>query len=308
MRLSQSLSRYLPLPQTRSLPRPTTLPPSRRARSPLARRAALVLGAIASIPAAPTAAARPVPAPVPPTPQTLGTTVRVSVTGAGVQSAGPTQPELRGVALSEDGRFVAFTSRAADLVPGDGNGLEDVFLRDTVLGTTVRASGAPGGADGNGFCRSCDVSDDGRFVVFSSAASNLAPGDGNGSRDVFLRDVALGTTTLVSRGAGGGSGNGISRRPSLSGDGAVVVFQSAASDLVPGDTNAIDDVFAYDVAGGTLRALSRGPGGAFGNGESSMPHVSRDGARTDESAGPRFVAALSNAAHAPSRETWGIEL
>ncbi|MEL6903782.1 MAG: hypothetical protein AAFP22_00160 [Planctomycetota bacterium] len=248
------------------------------ARGSLPRRTALALCAVVPVSAAPAALAGPVASPAPRVPQSLGTTVRVSVTASGAQSAGPTQPELRGVALSEDGRFIAFTSRAADLVPGDGNGLEDVFLRDTLLGTTVRVSGAPGGADGNGFCRTCDVSDDGRFVVFSSAASNLTAGDSNGNRDVFLRDVALGTTTLVSRALGGGSGDGISRWPSVSGDGAVVVFQSAATDLVPGDTNAIDDVFAYDVAGGTLRALSRGPGGAFGNGESSMPHVSRDGA------------------------------
>lgn len=210
--------------------------------------------------------------------QDFGTTDLISTPSGGGLSAGPTQPELRGVALSEDGRYVAFVSRAADLVPGDGNGLEDVFLRDTAAGTTVRVSVATGGAEGNGFCRGCDVSDDGRFVVFVSAASNLAPGDTNGNRDVFLRDLALGTTALVSRALGGGTGNGISREPSISGDGSVVVFQSIASDLVPGDTNAVDDVFAYDTATGALTPLSRGPGGALGSGESSRPHVSRDGA------------------------------
>lgn len=210
--------------------------------------------------------------------QDLGDTERVSVADGGLEVAGLNTGNYRQTAVSADGRFVVFSSRAPDLVPGDTNGAEDVFLRDRIADTTVRVSVGAGGVQADGPSDECDVSDDGRFVVFASVASNLVPGDGNGLTDVFLRDVVAGTTTLVSRTPGGATGvNGGSELPSISGDGARVAFESNATGLDPADTNGTGDVFLYERATDTVRLVSRAPGGAAGNGSSSRAHISADG-------------------------------
>ena len=163
--------------------------------------------------------------------------------------------------LSADGRFVAFQSFASDLVAGDTNGASDVFVRDVQLGTTERVSVGTGGAQSTGGAVAASISADGRFVAFTSTASDLVPGDTNTFSDVFLRDRLLGTTERVSVGAGGLQANDFSAGPSISGDGRFVAFYSAASNLVAGDTNARYDVFVRDrVTATTLRA-SVGPGG-----------------------------------------------
>ena len=93
-------------------------------------------------------------------------------------------------AISADGRFVAFSSDATNLVPGDTNGTADVFVRDRQTGTTRRVSVGPGGAQGNGDSVDPALSADGRFVAFESDATNLVPGDTNGVDDVFVRTLA----------------------------------------------------------------------------------------------------------------------
>ena len=100
--------------------------------------------------------------------------------------------------ISTDGRYVAFDSLASNLVLGDTNGLEDVFVRDRLTGTTERVSISTGGTEGNGFSAIPSISADGRYVAFESVASNLVPGDTNGTRDVFVRDRQTGTTQRVS--------------------------------------------------------------------------------------------------------------
>jgi len=99
------------------------------------------------------------------------------------------------------------------------------------------------GSDGSTMGRGVDMDAAGRYVVFQSAASNLAAGDANGTWDVFVRDMETGTTAMLSTTPAGVAGNGDSTNPSIAGDGCYVVFQSEASDLVPGDTNAVSDVF-----------------------------------------------------------------
>src|SRR4029077_12403300 len=132
-----------------------------------------------------------------------------------------------------------------NLVGGDTNGVRDVFVRDLVTGTTTRVSVGAGGAQANGASSNARISADGRFVVFTSLASNLVAGDTNGVADVFERDLANGQTTRVSVSAGGVQGNDTSggAASGVSADGGTISFSSAASNLVAGDTNHSRDVF-----------------------------------------------------------------
>lgn len=181
--------------------------------------------------------------------------------------------------LSGDGRYVAFTSNATNLVPGDTNGKADVFLRDRLLGTTERVSVSSAGGEGNGGSWTPDISADGRFVVFTSGADNLVAGDTNGREDVFLRDVLLGETTRISASWTGAGADHQSLWPRVSGDGSVVTFMSRATNLVPDDDEGFEDVFVHFVASGTTARLSVGAGGEGGNGNSVEPDISDDGTR-----------------------------
>ena len=153
--------------------------------------------------------------------------------------------------ISADGRFWAFSSFASDLVAYDTNGATDVFVRNLQTGTTTLVSvNQFGTASGNGGSGPAGISVDGRFVVFVSGASDLAANDTNGIYDVFVRDLQMGTTTLVSVNRfGTASGNGGSHSAVISADGHFVAFKSAASDLVvANDTNGLEDVFVRPVA------------------------------------------------------------
>ena len=163
--------------------------------------------------------------------------------------------------ISADGRFVAFSSLATNLVAGDTNGKRDVFVRDRMTQTTTRVS--LGSCQYRGGCaQSNDDSDhprisaDGRFVAFKSYAGNLVAGNGGITikrRNVFIRDRLTGTTTQVSVGSSGAQGNNHSEWPSLSADGRFVAFASFASNLVLSDTNKHEDVFVRDLQIGTAR-------------------------------------------------------
>jgi Tol biopolymer transport system component len=184
-----------------------------------------------------------------------------------------------GAALSGDGRFVAFTSTSTNLVAGDTNGVEDIFVRDLQSATTIRVSVGRNGAQGNGLSVDPAISRDGRYVAFASAASNLVAGDTNGFVDLFVRDLATGRTTLLSRARDGGPTNNGSGEPSVSDDGGKVAFSSDATNLVAGDTNGTTDVFVADVRSGAVRRVSVAAGGGAGNGESSAPSISGNGTR-----------------------------
>jgi hypothetical protein len=179
--------------------------------------------------------------------------------------------------ISSDGRFVAFSSAAAGIVPGDNNNRDDVFVRDRVAGTTERVSVASSGAEGNASTVAFAMSDDGRFTAFSSLASNLTSNDTNGTSDVFLRDRVAGTTTLLSQSLTGGVGDGQSSQVAISGDGRYVAFDSGANNLTAGDTNASGDVFLYTRSSGTLRQMSISDSGQQGNNTSINPQLSEDG-------------------------------
>ena len=176
---------------------------------------------------------------------TTGTTVRVSVSSAGVQG----NQQSIGASVSGDGRFVGFDSDASTLVAGDVNGRTDVFVHDRLTGTTERVSVASDGTEGNnrsGFVDPPSLSHDGRWVAFTSGASNLVLDDTNNRVDVMLRDRAAGTTVRVNLATDGSEADGSSTLwANVSADGTVVVFASSASNLVPDDTNFVSDVFAY---------------------------------------------------------------
>jgi Tol biopolymer transport system component len=117
----------------------------------------------------------------------------------------------------------------------------------------------------------------GRYVTFVSAASNLVPDDTNGVEDVFVRDRRTGRVTRASVGEGGRQADDGSVDPSISADGRLVAFTSAARNLVTGDTNGVRDVFVRDLRRGTTRRVSVGTGGRPGDADSFFPVLSADG-------------------------------
>ncbi len=187
-----------------------------------------------------------------------------------------------GAGISSNGTVVAFQSAGADLVNlPDANGSDDVFARNLVTRTTVLVSVNTNGAAGNGQSWDAKVSADGRFVVFTSLASDLVAGDTNRGTDVFVRDLVANTTTLVSRNlAGNGAGNGQSFDAVISANGRFVAFTSDASNLAPGDTNDSTDVFLRDLAAGNTMLVSLNRfGTASGDLPSEEPSLSADGRR-----------------------------
>jgi Tol biopolymer transport system component len=122
------------------------------------------------------------------------------------------------------------------------------------------------------------ISADGRYVAFASDASNLVDGDMNGQTDVFVRNLAAGTTTRVSVSSSGAEGNATSGTPAISADGRYVAFASLASNLIAGDTNGYSDVFVRDrITGTTARVSSSTTGGELALVGSGRPAISADG-------------------------------
>ena len=183
--------------------------------------------------------------------------------------------------ISADGRFVAFYSEASNIVPGDTNNSYDIFVRDTLTNTTTLVSLDSAGNQGNSDSYSASISADGRFVAFSSEASNIVPGDTNNYADIFVRDRLTNTTTRVSVDSAGNQGNGNAGSPSISADGRFVAFYSEASKLVPGDTDENRDIFVRDTLTNTTTPVSVNSAGNQTSSESNFPSISADG---------RFVA------------------
>jgi Tol biopolymer transport system component len=148
--------------------------------------------------------------------------------------------------ISADGRFVTFESDADNLVESDVNGTQDVFVHDRMTGQTTLISRHLNGSLGNQQSSSPTISVDGRFVAFTSHASNLVAGDVNGFPDVFLHDRTTEQTTIASRHSGGMQGNGNSGDASISADGRFVAFRSLATTLSDNDTNDAMDVWVYE--------------------------------------------------------------
>ncbi len=192
--------------------------------------------------------------------------------------------------VSPNGRYVVFASAAGDLVPNDDRQFNsDVFLYDRMSNTITlvshNLSGTGGGSSHSVFGQ---VSTDGRYVVFQSQANDLVANDTNWFTQIFVRDLTIGTTRLVSVALDGGPGNGAASDAVMTPDGRYVAFVSAASNLVAADTNGIPDIFVRDLMTGTTRLVSVGAA-SYGSTTASMatPAITPDG---------RYVAFFSSAA------------
>ena len=198
---------------------------------------------------------------------------RVSIGPGGVQA----NDSSFHPSISSNGRFVAFESDAGNLVTGDSNAASDIFVYDRRDDTMERVSVGPGGVQSNSFSYNPVLSGDGRFVAYSSDATNLVVGDTNSETDIFVFDRKKGTTERVSVGPGGAQGFGYSYAPSISNDGRHVAFASFSDNLVAGDTNTSRDVFVHDRKKHKTKRVSVSNAGVQGADDSFMPSISGNG-------------------------------
>jgi len=184
--------------------------------------------------------------------------------------------------ISANGRYVAFTSDSLDLVePATLPNRTHIYVRDRLRGVTELVSVASDGERANRPSGFPAISADGRFVAFHSRATNLVPGDTNGTSDIFVHDRATGRTEMVSISSDGRQADRSSLWPVISGHGQLVAFTSGASTLVPGDHNHAGDVFVYNRTTDRIRRISVGVGGVESRYDSIVGDISSDG---------RFVA------------------
>jgi Tol biopolymer transport system component len=203
-----------------------------------------------------------------------GSLTRVSaLVGSVIAASG----DSRRPALSFDGRFVAFDTTGGSYSAEDTNAHRDVYLRDMQQGTIQLVSRGIFGGAGTHDSVGASVSDDGRFVCFYSASTNFSFNDVNGEPDVFVRDMLVGSTELISRVPGGAQGNDASWQASMSADGRRVAFSSYATNFVFGDTNGKRNVYLVDRDANTLRLMSGAPAGGFTSGGGTEVHISADG-------------------------------
>jgi dipeptidyl aminopeptidase/acylaminoacyl peptidase len=218
--------------------------------------------------------------------QQTGQTSIVSVNSSGVQGNNYSQSP----AISGDGRYVAFASTATNLVSGDTNGVKDIFVHDRQTGQTTRVSVDSFGVQSNGVSSGTSISNDGRYVAFQSSASNLVPADTNSAMDVFVHDIQTGYTKRVSVSSTGVQGNSASGYSKISSDGQVVVYSSAASNLVSNDTNNREDIFIHIPSSSQTFRVSVNSAGVQQNGTNDIyimgPGISGNG---------RFIVFESNA-------------
>ncbi|MFI9236624.1 TolB family protein [Streptomyces sp. NPDC053079] len=198
-------------------------------------------------------------------------TERVSVAADGAQG----DRESQGAKISADGRVVVFHSSATNLVPGTTTRHEQLFAKNLRTGRADQVSVAGDGTQPDAPAEDASVSGDGRYVVFASRATNLAPGRDPGYIDVYVRDRVTGRTEgLLERGQGQKKS---SYAPAISADGRYVAFVSSRTDLVPGETGNVAHVFVRDRRKGTTERVSVASDGTPLPGFSDRPVISADG-------------------------------
>lgn len=227
----------------------------------------------------------------------------------------PGNGSSRSPSMSADGRFVAFESSATDLVEGDANlfcgpyggvDCKDIFVYDRQTGEMDLVSVGSSGEQANYSSDNPKISADGRFVAFSSIASNLVEGDTNGFQDAFVHDRYTGQTLRVSVASDGTQGNGTSGKGlyysngglSISGDGRYVAFGSHASNLVVNDTNGKADIFVHDLQTGETQRVSVASDGVESNDHSRGASISADA---------RYVAFASSSIFLVRPDTNGMD-
>ncbi|WP_203790950.1 PD40 domain-containing protein [Paractinoplanes rishiriensis] len=219
-------------------------------------------------------------------------TTRVSVTSAGAEADNTSHSP----AISADGRYVAFVSHAANLVPGDTNATEDVFVHDRQAGTTRRISVSTAGVEANERSLGPTITADGRYVAFGSFATNLVP---SGASGVFVRDLRQNHTELASvTSSGVPAGGNLGLNAAISAQGRHVAFYTDAPDVVPGDTNTVQDIFVRDLRADTTSRAGLSSTGLQGDDNSFAPAISGNG---------RFVAFGSFATNLVPGDTNGVE-
>jgi hypothetical protein len=209
---------------------------------------------------------------------------RVSVSSTGIEANGDSEEP----SISSDGLIVAFISEATNLVPGDTNNAQDVFVHERGTAITQRVSVASAGTQGDDDAFSLSLSSNGSVVAFGSYATNLVAGDTNDVIDVFVHDRDAGETTRASISSAGVQANDESFSPSISSSGRFVAFRSDATNLVANDTNNNSDIFVRDRTLGFTERVSVDSDGDQANGDSILPAISADG---------RFVAFSSEASN-----------
>jgi len=200
-------------------------------------------------------------------------TKRVSVSSSGTEGHGNSFAP----AISANGRFVAFTSSATDLVGNDSNLKSDVFVHDRKTKKTRRVSVSNAGKQATDASRGAAISKDGRFVAFSSVAENLVGSDSNGHRDIFVRDRTKKRTRLISKRNDGDQTTSDSDAPSISDDGRYVAFWSSAEDLLDRDDNGVGDIFVHDRAKKKTKLVSLSSKEKQANGASFKARISSSG-------------------------------
>ncbi|QKW25881.1 PD40 domain-containing protein [Streptomyces seoulensis] len=222
--------------------------------------AAVLLGAGMIVPAA----AEPGPATVP------GFTQRVSHGPGGAQPDAPS----RGGGVSDDGRYVLFSSAASGLVPGDTNGVEDAFVRDTWTGRVQRVCVGDHGKQLTTPCPGASLSGDGRYVAFGSDEPGLVDDDTDDRSDVFVFDRVTGRTVRATPGAEGGGFD-----PAISRDGRYIAFSSVRKVDLPGGERGRQNVYVLDRSTGVTRLASITRDGAVPDQPSRSATISADGQR-----------------------------
>lgn len=209
---------------------------------------------------------------------TTGVTELVSANALGVISNNYSENPV----ISDDGRYVAFASYGDNLVAGDTNLNQDIFRKDMQTGAIIRVSTSSAGVEANDYNEftyspSSAMSSDGRYIVWDSGATNLVAGDTNAAYDVFLKDTQTGTTEIISSNSSGTIGNAGSDTANMSSDGRYVVFRSASTNLVAGDTNGQPDVFMKDRQTGATTIISTDSAGVQANNSSTYASVDQTG-------------------------------
>ena len=205
--------------------------------------------------------------------------------------------------ISQDGRYVAFESRASNLVTGSVG--TQIFVRDRQASTIQLVSVSSGGDQGNGASTNASISSDGRYVVFQSTSTNLVAADTNSMSDIFVHDRLTGVTERVSvssSGVEGDKGSFCYHQNSISADGQYIIFEADATNLVAGDTNNVKDIFVHDRSTGETVKISSSNTGEEGNLQSWWPSISGDGLIK------AFSSQASNLVATDANYTWDIFL
>lgn len=260
---TKKLARSAWVAATAPVPQPTPPPPN-PAPNPAP-------SAPASLPPAPPPPPPAPPAPPPPPPSTSIVSVLADGSPANSDSFTPV--------LSPDGTRVAFESTASNLVPGDTNATQDIFVKDLVTGAIERVSTASDGAQANGQSLHPTFSPDGTRMAFASVASNLAPSDTNAQYDVFVKSLVTGVVSRISTDALGNQTDGTSLAPAFAPDGTTVAFYSYSTNLVPADTNAKSDIFVKSTTTQAIQRVSTDSGSGQANDSSFNPVISPDGTK-----------------------------